>query len=570
MKIAVVVQRYGADINGGAELHARYLAEHLARHVHVEVLTTCATDYITWADARPAGVSQVGAVPVRRFPVVRPRDPQTFGSWSERVFAQQHSVNDELAWLDAEGPTSPELVRYIAEHQGEYDYFLFFSFRYYHAFHGARTVPGKAILVPTAERDEALGLGVFPAVLRGVRACMYNSPEERALLQAVAGTDDVPGVVVGIGSEVPAAASPARFQQRTGLHGRTAIYIGRIDENKGCAELFDYWKRYSEITPGGMTLVLIGTPVLPVPDHPRIRHLGFVSDPEKYDALAAAEFLIMPSYLESLSMVALEAWAMGKPVLANGRCDVLRGQAMRSNAGLYYENYAEFVEAVRVLESSPAVASALGRNGSAFFRTHYSWPVIERKYLDMFDRLSREAGESGGARVMAPLPGWWGRRQRTLLPARDVLQSLPSGPVPASALRAARPEPAHRAPDARPQRRDESDPRSGRPQDGRSEERRPQGSRPQDGRPREGHARDSRPREGQGREGQRPRDRQPREGRPLEGRSSEGRQGRPGGPTKAAAAPAATGAPGSDRGRGANRGRRSRRPQGRPPGKGGA
>ena len=96
--------------------------------------------------------------------------------------------------------------------------------------------------------------------------------------------------------------------------------------------------------------MLIGTPVLPVPSHPRIRHLGFVSDEEKYDALQAAEFLIMPSYFESLSMVALEAWGMGKPVLANGRCDVLRGQAMRSNAGLYYESYAEFVEAVRVLE----------------------------------------------------------------------------------------------------------------------------------------------------------------------------------------------------------------------------
>ena len=46
----------------------------------------------------------------------------------------------------------------------------------------------------------------------------------------------------------------------------------------------------------------------------------------------------MPSYFESLSMVALEAWALGRPVVANGKCDVLRGQAVRSNAGLYYEN----------------------------------------------------------------------------------------------------------------------------------------------------------------------------------------------------------------------------------------
>lgn len=545
MKIAVVVQRYGAEINGGAELHARYLAEHLARHVQVEVLTTCAQDYITWADAYPAGPTTVGKVPVRRFAVTRPRDPHTFGSWSERVFGQRHSVNDELAWLDAEGPTSPELVRYIADHQADYDFFLFFSFRYYHAYHGAKAVPGKAILVPTAERDEALGMGVFPAVLRGVRACMYNSPEERALLQAVAGTDDVPGVVVGIGSDVPAVSNPARFRQRTGINGACAIYIGRIDENKGCAELFDYWKRYSEITPGGLTLVLIGTPVLPVPAHPRIRHLGFVSDQEKYDALAAAEFLIMPSYLESLSMVALEAWALGKPVLANGKCDVLRGQAIRSNAGLYYENYAEFVEAVRVLESSTTVATALGRNGSAFFRTHYTWPVIERKYLDMFDRLTREGRT---ARTMDALPGWWGRRQRTLPPAREVLAGLPAGPV--TRVLGPRPETSTRPQDSRPPRRDES-----RPRDGRHE------GRPPDSRGRDGGTRDSRGHDGGTREGG-TRAGQPRDGRSRHGRPRDGRQAPP---AADGGAKATAGTSGPPRGRDTNRGRRVRRPPGRPP-----
>ncbi len=429
MKVAIVVQRYGTEINGGAELHARYVAEHLARHVSVEVFTTCARDYITWANDYPAGESAAGPITVRRFAVSHPRDPRTFGGWSERVFAARHSVNDELAWLDAEGPTSPALVRHLVDHQAEFDFVLFFSFRYYHAYHGARAVPGKAILVPTAERDEALGLGIFPPLLRSVRAFMYNSPEERALLQAVAGTDAVPGVIVGVGSDVPASASADRFRQRTGIHERTAIYIGRIDENKGCAELFDFWTRYAEITPGGLTLVLAGTPVLPIPVHPRIKHLGFVSDEEKFDALAAAEFLIMPSYFESLSMVALEAWAMGKPVLANGRCDVLRGQAVRSNAGLYYDNYGEFVEAVRVLDGAPNVAATLGQNGSRFFRTHYAWPVVERKYLEMFERL---AGEDAGAIARRPapeLPGWWARRQKSLPPAREVLAGLPAGPV---------------------------------------------------------------------------------------------------------------------------------------------
>jgi hypothetical protein len=143
--------------------------------------------------------------------------------------------------------------------------------------------------------------------------------------------------------------------------------------------------------------------------------------------MAAADVLVMPSYFESLSMVALEAWALGTPVLVNGRCDVLKGQAIRSNAGLYYGGVEEFVEALRVLRERRDVAAALGANGRDYFRRHYSWPVIERKYLDMLDRLTREPAAERPS--MAPLPGWWARRRRTLPPAREVLQGLPSGPV---------------------------------------------------------------------------------------------------------------------------------------------
>src|SRR6185369_4556856 len=103
----------------------------------------------------------------------------------------------------------------------------------------------------------------------------------------------------------------------------------------------------------------LGKAVIPVPSHPRIRSLGFVSDEDKFDALAAADLLIMPSPYESLSMVALEAWALGKPVLANGRCDVLRGQCARSSGGLYYENFDEFAEALYALEASGPLGAIL-------------------------------------------------------------------------------------------------------------------------------------------------------------------------------------------------------------------
>lgn len=423
MRLAVAVQRYGADINGGAELHARYIAERLARHASVEVVTTCARDYVTWRNELPAGTDTVNGLPVRRFPVDRPRDPLEFGRRSEQVFRHRHSIAQELAWLKSEGPTSRAMINYLAA--AAFDFVILFSYRYYHAYHVARRLAGRAILVPTAERDPAIGLGIFRPVFRSVRAIMYNSHEERAMIEAAAGNSDVPGVVVGVGSDVPEEADAQRFRKKFGIQRPFAIYIGRIDENKGCRELFDYYRRYAATFPNGVDLVLVGSAVMPVPAHPRIHHLGFLPDQDKFDALAAADLLIMPSYFESLSMVALEAWAMGKPVLANGRCDVLKGQCIRSAAGLYYERYEEFAETLYGLQSSGPLHARLGRNGREYFRTHYAWPVIERRYLEMLQRLQAEPS----ARTIEPLPGWFARRRRDLPPAADVLASLPSGAV---------------------------------------------------------------------------------------------------------------------------------------------
>jgi glycosyltransferase involved in cell wall biosynthesis len=425
MRLAVAVQRYGAEINGGAELHARYIAERLARHAEVEVVTTCARDYVSWRNEWPAGVEEINGVRVRRFPVRRERTPDDFGRHSRRVFERRHSIADEIAWIGSEGPASPALVDYLVRTSAAIDFVILFSYRYYHAWRGARAVNRKAILVPTAERDAAIGLSIFGPTFRGVRAVMYNSHEERAMIHAAAGNDDVPGVVVGVGSEVPERTDPARFRQKYGITQPFAIYVGRIDENKGCGELFAYFRQYAATFPRGLDLVLIGSAIMPVPKHPRIRHLGFVDDQDKFDAIAAADLLIMPSYFESLSMVALEAWALGRPVLANGRCDVLKGQCIRSGAGLFYESYEEFAETLFALEPNGPLNARLGRNGREYFRTHYAWPVVERKYLDMIHGLSRE----GTGRAIEPLPGWFARHRRNLPPAEEVLNGIPRGAV---------------------------------------------------------------------------------------------------------------------------------------------
>jgi glycosyltransferase involved in cell wall biosynthesis len=425
MKLVIVVQRYGAEINGGSELHARYVAERLSAHADVRVLTTCARDYVTWRNEWAPGEERVNGIPVERFAVARERDTIDFRDRSSRLFGERHSIHDELGWLESQGPTSPALMKRLSRVADDCDFVLLFSVRYSPAFYGARFAAQKAVLVPTAERESALGLSIFPPVFRGVRAIMYNSFEERALITTLSSNTHVPGVVVGVGSQIPDAVDPARARSKFGLHNPFIIYVGRIDANKGCANLFRNFIEYTEGLSRPLDLVLIGTPVLPIPEHPRIKHLGFVADQDKFDAIAAAELLVMPSPYESLSMVALEAWGLGRPVLASARCDVLVGQCVRSNAGLYYEDAREFFAALDRILCDPALAATLGRNGRAFFARHYSWPVIERKYLDMFDELRR----TPGTHSMEPLPGWLARRARTCPPAADVVHALPAGAV---------------------------------------------------------------------------------------------------------------------------------------------
>jgi glycosyltransferase involved in cell wall biosynthesis len=401
LKLAFVVQRYGLDIAGGAEYHCRLVAEHMARHAQVEVLTTCATDYLTWANHYPEGRSVLNGIPVRRFKVKRPRDPQRFADWTDRVFRASHGGEDELRWLEEQGPFSPRLVQHVQRHRDDHDLFVFFSYRYHPTYHGLAAVRDKALLVPTCEDDGVYRLPIFPPLFRMPRAIVYNSVEERALIEAVSRNQDVPGDVVGVGSALPARLDPEGFRQRSGLSGPFMLYVGRIDENKGCLQLFDFFRRYRAETGSRLGLALIGKAVIEVPADAGIVPLGFLSDEEKWNALAAADLLVMPSQLESLSMVTLEAWWAERPVLVNGKCEVLRGQCRRANAGLYYTSYDEFREALTLLESSGVLRARLGGNGRRYFDRHYTWDIVERKYLDLIARVRTDGRVPGSPRQAA-------------------------------------------------------------------------------------------------------------------------------------------------------------------------
>jgi len=405
IKLALVVQRYGLDIAGGAEYHCRLVAEHLARHASVTVLTTCASDYLTWANDYPEGEEVLNRVAVKRFAVERPRDLERFSALSARVLGEvareepgrfdpeavaRASEEEARAWLDEQGPFCPRLVEHLRRRRGDFDFFLFFSYRYWTTWHGLNAVADRAVLVPTAEDDGVYRLPLFPPFFRRPRALVYNSVEERQMIERASGNHGVLGEVVGVGSELPARLDPAGFRARHRLEGPFLLYVGRIDRNKGCPQLFDFYRRYRRETGSRLRLVLIGTRVSEVPEDEGILPLGFQPDPEKWDALAASSVFVLPSPLESLSMATLEAWWAERPVLVNAKCAVLRGQCKRANGGLYYATYDEFREALALLEGDESLRRRLGDNGRRYFEANYAWPVVEAKYLDLLGRLRRE------------------------------------------------------------------------------------------------------------------------------------------------------------------------------------
>jgi glycosyltransferase involved in cell wall biosynthesis len=387
MKLAFVVQRYGVEVSGGSEYHCRMIAELLSKHFDVEVITTCALDYTTWENYYPEGEENLNGVIVRRFPVDKPRDIRKFNSFSEKVLLNPHTREDEIKWMKLQGPYSTKLIEFIKENRNNFDFFIFFTYLYCTTFFGLPIVKEKAILVPTAHDEPPIRLSIFTEIFQSPRLIIYNTPEEKEFVNLLFRNDDIPSEVVGLGVNPPKKISGDRFRSKYKIKSPFILYIGRIDESKGCGELFEYFSRYKKEEKSDLKLVLIGKAVMKIPKRDDIIHMGFLEEEDKYDAIVASELLVMPSKYESLSIVLLEAWSCGVPVLANAGCEVLKAQCLRSNGGLWYENYDEFKECLNLLLSDKELRRKLGENGRRYVQKNYSWDVIEKKFLKLLKKF---------------------------------------------------------------------------------------------------------------------------------------------------------------------------------------
>jgi len=376
MKLAFVVQRYGADVAGGSEGHCRELAERLSARHDITVLTTCAKDYVTWANAFPAGHSVEQGVPVIRFPVARQRRMKLFADLSDEVFEGGATRERQEEWFRENGPDAPALLDHLRAHGREFDLVVFWAYRYFQSYFGLPLVADRAVLVPTAEEDAAINLDVLPEFFDKPIAYLFLTPEEEELVSSRAYRPLRPAAVVGIGLEPSSGVTtPRTLLDGLGIPPRYFLYLGRVDRNKGCDALLETFEEYAPTRPD-VTLVLAGPAKMQIPAHPQIRALGYVTNEVREALLAHAHALIVPSWYESLSIVLLEAWNYAVPALVNGRCKVLAGQVTRAHGGLYYSFPAEFDEAADYLLSHPAERDALGRQGRAYVDREYRWPTV--------------------------------------------------------------------------------------------------------------------------------------------------------------------------------------------------
>ena len=388
-KILFVVQRYGLEVNGGAELHCRQLAERLKDEYDVSVLTTCAIDYVTWKNEYKEEIEHINGVKVIRKKVDFERNQKKFNKISAKLNNEKDNINLGIEWQEAQGPHSSELIRYLEDHKDDYDVIIFLTYLYYTTYFGLKVAPEKSILIPTAHDEPPIYYSIFNETFNLPKAILYSTTTERDFVNKRFKNDYIESDIVGLGVDINENAQDIDLEKTFDIKDDYVVYIGRIDESKGCKEMFEYFLEYKKTYNSNLKLVLAGKSAMEIPRNKNIVTLGFVSEDEKVNLIRKSKLLILPSKFESLSLSTLEAMYLKVPVLLNGKCEVLKQHAILSNGGLYYENKWEFIETLDYLIRNSKIAERMGENGRKYVNENYKWNVVMKKLVECIEKFKK-------------------------------------------------------------------------------------------------------------------------------------------------------------------------------------
>ena len=389
-RLTFVTPRYGADVLGGAEAGARSLARRLAADGRpVSVITSCARSHVTWADEYPPGTTVEEGVTVHRFRVDRRRS-EDFDESSARLLADPGRAERDatLGWIDAQGPTSAALVDAVAAvDEGA---MIFYPYLYHPTVRGIPRAAVPTILYPAAHPEAPFALPIFDEVFGAVDGLAFHSRSEQDLvLSRFPATRTTPQARVGLPVDSPPDdVDGAATRARLGLgSGPFVLCLGRVDRGKGTHELA---RRFHDLPsrPAGTRLVLAGPIVDAPPALDGVVCVGPVSEHDKHGLLAEADVLVNPSPHESFSLVILEAWMAGTPVLVNGWCGPTTEHAQQSGGGLTYTGVADFQVALARLLDDAEVRARLGEAGRRYVEKNYSWPAVRARLDALVARVS--------------------------------------------------------------------------------------------------------------------------------------------------------------------------------------
>jgi glycosyltransferase involved in cell wall biosynthesis len=383
-RIAFLSPRFadGATV-GGAETLMRQLAERAAgAGYRVDFLTTCARNHFTWRNELPPGERVVGSLTVRYFPVDTNRDVAAFLRVQDRIgHLAEISRDEELAW-HRHNVNSPALCDFLRAEGRNYHRIIMGPYLFGLVFFASQAHPEKTLLLPCLHDESFAYLQTIRDMFRSVAGWIFNSVPERDLAVRLYRIDPARAHVVGMGFE-PFPVDPEGFRRRRKLEAPFILYSGRREPLKGTPLLLDYLDLFRQRTGRDVKLVLTGSGPYDAPAGlaPHIHDLGFVTETEKHDAMAAATAFCHPSVNESLSIVILESWLAGTPALVHAGGEVMPDHCRRSNGGLWFRNYPEFETALALLLDRPELRRQLGESGRQYVRDRYNWKAVEARLI---------------------------------------------------------------------------------------------------------------------------------------------------------------------------------------------
>jgi glycosyltransferase involved in cell wall biosynthesis len=383
MRVVFVTPRYDPAAIGGAEAAARRLAERLAAEPGFEVAaySTCAVDHLTWANELPEGTTLLNGVEVTRFAVAEQRQHEFFKTDGRlRLSPRRVTWEQSQRWLELNGPKAPGLIDAVASTDAHVA--VFSPYLFWVTVAGIRASRAPSVLHCAAHDEPPL---YFPAIgdaFERADALCYYTAAERRLVQRIHPVADKPQIVLGLGLGDPVVGG-RRGQDVLGIGDRPYLLcLGRVEDHKGSAMLDTFFRRYKDRRPGPLALAHVG-PVASSSElqpHPDVVITGAVDEAAKGDLLRDATALVSPSALESFSLVIMEAWEQGVPVVVNALCEPTRDHCAHSCGGMWFGSYRQFEVVLDRLLGDEELRHWLGANGRAYVQEHFQWSSLVPRY----------------------------------------------------------------------------------------------------------------------------------------------------------------------------------------------